>query len=184
MRRLVERFPKWVFYPLTAPPPDWATSLATTFQDHRAEIESSVRKRGTKLESNEVLALLHDDLERKGYAVERGKGAAERIYRPVLFGEYGLPGKTYNIDAYHPKYRVGLEIEAGRGTKGNAVYRDLVQTSLLVDVDYLALAVLTEYKWGAKGVEYSYRATKEILDAIYASERLRFPMKGILLIGY
>jgi hypothetical protein len=136
------------------------------------------------LESDDVLAILRSNLEAQGYSVEKGKGANERIYRPVFFGEYGRPGKSYNIDAYHKDLRVGLEVEAGRGTKGNAVYRDLIQTSLLVDVDYLALAVLTEYRYGSKSVEYSYSVTKDILDAIYGSQRLRFPMKGVLLIGY
>ena len=39
-----------------------------------------------------------------------------------------------------------LEVEAGRGARGNAVYRDLIRTSLIVDVQFLALGVMTEYR--------------------------------------
>jgi hypothetical protein len=154
------------------------------FQDHRAAIESTTRKRGVALESDDVLGIIRNDLEGLGYAVEKDKTLAGRIYRPVFFGEYGRPTKSYDIDAYHRDLRVGLEVEAGRGTKGYNVYRDLIQSSLLVDVDYLALAVLIEYKYGKKSVEHSYDVTHGILDAVYSSQRLKFPMKGILLIGY
>jgi len=181
---MVNGFPRWVFYPQSSPPPEWVEPLVKIFQDHRSAIESSVRSRGVALESDDVLEILRRDLETQGFAVEKGKQSGGRIYRPVFFGEFGKPGKSYNIDAYHPELRVGLEVEAGRGTKGNAVYRYLIQTSLLVDVDFLALAVLVEYKYGAKGIEYSYNVTKDILDAIYGSQRLRFPLKGILLVGY
>ena len=119
-----------------------------------------------------------------GFSVEKDKTSSGIIRRPVFFGEYGVPAKTYNIDAYHPGFKPGLEIEAGRGTKGNAVYRDIIQTCLLVDVDFLALAVLREYKYGKTAIEFSYNATKELLGAVYSSPRLQLPMKGILLIGY
>lgn len=179
-----DRFPRWMFYPQTSHPPVWATKLVEVFQAHRSQIDSTSRKRGVALESDDVLRIITPELEGLGYAVEKGKTSQGRIYRPVFFEEFGNPGKTYNIDAYHRDLRVGLEVEAGRGTKGNAVYRDLIQTSLLVDVDYLALAVLNEYKYGTSGIEYSYKVTKEILDAIYGSRRLSLPMEGILLIGY
>jgi hypothetical protein len=39
-------------------------------------------------------------------------------------------------------------VEAGRATMGNAIYRDLVQASLIVDAKYLALAVPFEYRYG------------------------------------
>ena len=76
-------------------------------------------------------------------------------------------------------------MEAGRALKGNAVYRDLIQTSLLVGVEFLALAVPLKYVYGKiKVTENSYLETKSILDAIYSSDRLQLPLRGILLIGY
>jgi hypothetical protein len=36
------------------------------------------------------------------------------------------------VDGVHDELGILLEIEAGRGARGNAVYRDLVRTSLIV----------------------------------------------------
>jgi len=41
------------------------------------------------------------------------------------------------IDAYQPDWRCALEVEGGRGWMGNAVYRDLVQAMVIVQVDDL-----------------------------------------------
>lgn len=58
--------------------------------------------------------------------------------------------KTTSVIA-HPETGIALEIEAGRGVLGNAIYRDLIQTSLLIDARYLVLAVLIEYHYGLAG---------------------------------
>jgi len=39
-----------------------------------------------------------------------------------------------------------LEIEAGRGAANSADYRDLVRASLLVDAEYLVLAMMLRYR--------------------------------------
>jgi hypothetical protein len=57
----------------------------------------------------------------------------------------------------------------------------------MIDAGYLALAVLVEYKFKSGGkpvVSQDYRKTISVLDAIYASDRLRLPLDGILVIGY
>lgn len=80
-----------------------------------------------------------------------------------------------------------LEVEAGRGARGNAVYRDLIRTSLIVDAQYLALGVMQEYRHKSGGknvVVHSYADAKDQLDAIYASQRLQLPFEGVLLFGY
>jgi hypothetical protein len=82
---------------------------------------------------------------------------------------------------------IALEVEAGRGTQGNAIYRDLIQTSLLIDARFLALAVLIEYRFKSSGkvvTSPDYRKTISLLDAIYASDRLRLSLDGVLIIGY
>ena len=65
----------------------------------------------------------------------------------------------------------------------NAVYRDLVRTSLIVGARYLALGVMVEYQ-SVGSVAQSYRDAKDLLEAVYASGRLQFPFEGILLFGY
>ncbi|MDQ3648240.1 MAG: hypothetical protein M3433_06605 [Actinomycetota bacterium] len=92
-------------------------------------------------------------------------------------------GATYEVDGFHPEHRVVLEVEAGRGAANNADYRDLIRASLMVDADYLALAMMLKYTSGSMTTR-SYEQTRDRIDAIYASDRLKLPLKGILLIGY
>ena len=47
----------------------------------------------------------------------------------------------YEIDAYNAAWRCGLEIEAVRALRGGAVYRDLVQAMVMVQVDHLCIGV-------------------------------------------
>lgn len=93
----------------------------------------------------------------------------------------------YEVDAVHDELKVLVEIEAGRGARGNAVYRDLVRASLIVDARFLVLGVMEEYRHqsGGKPIAVkSYRDARDQLDAIYASQRLRLPFEGVLLFGY
>jgi hypothetical protein len=148
------------------------------------EVQASIDSRVTHRKSNEALGLLRPGLEAAKFVVEGGKGS-KTIRRPVHFGEFGDAGRTYRIDSYQKEWKLALEVEAGRALKGNAVYRDLIQTSLLVGVEFLALAVPLKYVYGTiKVTENSYLETKSILDAIYSSDRLQLPLRGILLIGY
>jgi hypothetical protein len=91
------------------------------------------------------------------------------------------------VDAVHDELGVVVEVEAGRGARGNAVYRDLIRTSLIVGARFLVLGVMQEYRHmsGTKVTKVeSYREAKDQLDAIYASGRLKLPFEGVLLFGY
>lgn len=139
------------------------------------------------LTSDVVLQELRPGLEQLGYRVESGKHKHERIALPVLFGDQGDARVRYEVDAVHDELGVLVEVEAGRGARGNAVYRDLVRASLIADARYLALGVMDEYRHQSGGREVtvrSYDDAKNVLDAIYASQRLRLPFNGILLFGY
>lgn len=79
------------------------------------------------------------------------------------------------------------EVEAGRGARGNAIYRDLVRSSLIVGARYLALGVMQEYRHMSGSKPISVRScaeAKDQLDAIFASGQLGLPFAGILLFGY
>jgi hypothetical protein len=139
------------------------------------------------MESNDVLAIIASGLQSLGFEVEQGKQKAGKLPRPVFFGDEGKYLRTYEIDAFEPGQGVALEVEAGRATMGNAIYRDLVQGSLMVDACFLALAVPIEYRYksGARTTrERSYAKTYSVIEAIYGSPRLRLPFDGLLLIGY
>jgi hypothetical protein len=177
-------YPRWTYYPTRDPPPEWVVGIVEVVAEAQGHIDSA---QVTGLTSDRVLEHLRPGLEKRGFRVEAGKRAADRITLPVLFGERGLPRVRYDVDGVHDDLGVLLEVEAGRGARGNAVYRDLIRTSLIVNARYLALGVMQEYHHQSGGkaiVVRSYEDAKDQIDAIYASQRLRLPFEGILLFGY
>jgi hypothetical protein len=130
-------YPMWKFYPGRARPPEWVHTLVGAFADARDGDEAHMI-------SDQKLSRLRPVLIELGYDVEAGKKAADKLRRPVLFGELGHEDRAFEVDAFNGEHGVALEIKAGRGTQGNAIYRDLIQTSLLIDARFLALAVLIE----------------------------------------
>lgn len=173
-------YPLWKFYPSRSPAPPWVTDVVATFAAAAPSIDSRANHGVT---SDNALALLRPGLVDLGFEIEAGKKATGKIRRPVLYGEVGQPRVAYEVDGFHPEHQIILEVEAGRGAAGNADYRDLIRTSLIVDADYLILGMMLEYRTG-KSTMRSYGRTRDQIDAIYASERLRLPFKGVLLIGY
>jgi hypothetical protein len=181
---VVGGYPEWFYFPARARPPAWVGDFLGVVATAQASIDST---QVDELTSDKVLALVRPGLLGLGYEVEAGKTAVAKIRRPVLFGERGAERVGYEIDAVHDELGVVVEIEAGRGARGNAIYRDLVRTSLIVGARYLALGVMTEYrhKQSGKVVKVqSYREARDQLDAIYASGRLQLPFDGVLLFGY
>ena len=179
-----DAYPRWRYFPAYRRLPQFLSDLIRTFADLRDGLDSRER---LGLKSDDALAVLRPALMQAGWDVEQGKKASQRIRRPSLFGELGAETKSFEIDAYWPSHGVALEVEAGRGARGNAVYRDIIEGSLLVDAAYLVLAVALEYhhKSGGKAVMVpSYRDATNLLEAIYASPRLALPFEGLLLIGY
>ena len=178
-------FPDWRYFPAHSRPPAWVEPLVEVFRDHQAEIDSQI-VHPQRMQSDDVLAVVADDLEEKlGFDVERGKNVEGKLPRPVFFGDQGSFLRTYWIDAFQEEHGIALEIEAGRATMGNAIYRDLIQASLMVDARYLALAVPVEYRYGERPTkEPSYAKTYSVVEAIYGSPRLNLPFHGLLLIGY
>ncbi len=174
-------YPSWCYFPTSTAPPEWARSLVSVVDAARPSIDSA---KNSGLTSDTVLLELRPGLEALGYTVEASKKKVDKVRRPVLFGEGGVERVAYEVDAVHDELGVLLEVEAGRGAMGNAVYRDLIRTSLIVGARYLALGVMQEYRYAKTGVSQSYRDAKDLLDAIYASGRLQFPFEGILLFGY
>lgn len=177
-------YPSWCYYPTNTAPPAWVHEFVAEVTAVRSSIDSSLK---LGLKSDEVLDALRLGLSDRGYDVEKGKSSADKIRRPVLFGDQGAPLVTYDIDAWHPVEGIVVEIEAGRGAMSNAVERDLLRTSLIVDARYLVLGVMNEYHYmtsGRPAMAPSYRNTSALLGAIHASGRLKLPFEGILLFGY
>lgn len=138
---------------------------------------------GTHRVSNDVLALLRPHLESCGYDVERGKGREEKIDVPVLYGENNVIDKSFYADAYNKECHIVIEVEAGRAVRNNQFLKDIFQACMMFDVEYLVIAVLNEYSGGGV-VTKDFQEVKTFLETLYISNRLKLPLKGILLIGY
>ncbi|WP_052958274.1 hypothetical protein [Aquamicrobium sp. LC103] len=167
-------------FPRTEPPPGFTEKLVAVFQTRENSIATADLVKG--LTSNEVLQILREDLMRMGFQVEQGKMVADRIKRPVFFGENGAATLQYEVDAFHPEWRCGLEIEAGRASEGNAIYRDLIQALVMVNLDCLVLAVPNGYRRKSLGrtvVSKDYARTCAVADALFGHTRIRMPIASL-----
>lgn len=173
-----------ISFPRTQPPPSWIAEIAGVFIRHEPFIGTTRLAKG--LTSDAVLTLLRDELVGLGFAVEASKLKADKIKRPVFFGENGVSALNYEIDAFHPGWECGLEIEAGRAWMGNAIYRDLIQGLVMVQVSHLVLAVPNGYKYQSGGkmtISSDYENTRRVADTLYSHTRFRFPY-NLTVIGY
>lgn len=129
-----------------------------------------------------MLEIIRPDLVALGFDVEQGKDQGSLIHRPVFFGENGKPLLSYRVDAYHEQWRCGLEVEAGRGLLGGAVYRDLIQALVMTGVDHLVIALLNCYQ-PTKAKSRDFDKAVAVADALFGHSRLRMPF-NLTLIGY
>jgi hypothetical protein len=140
-----------------------------------------------QLKSNDMLMLVRPHLEKLGFRVESGKSKDDKIDVPVLFGENNSIDKSFFADALSEDGRIVIEVEAGRAVFNNQFLKDIFQACMMFDVEYLTIAVLINYHFKAGGKEFvnhDYQLVKTFLETMYVSNRIRLPLKGILLIGY
>lgn len=130
------KYPRWSYFPRNRRAPAWVAPLVAVIAAAEAEISTPG---GSRLESLGVLRRIAEGLDGLGFQVERSKAASDKIARPVLFGDEDQPAVTMQIDAFQDRDGIALEVEAGRAWNGNAVYRDLIRISLLLDANFLAM---------------------------------------------
>ncbi len=146
-----------------------------------------IRNEGKQLKSDDMLSLIRPYLEELNFKVEKGKAADEQVYVPVLYSENDQVDKYFAADAVSEDHKIVIEVEAGRAVRNNQFLKDIFQACMMCEVEYLVIAVLREYNFTANGmprVSYDYHAVKTFLETMFVSNRLRLPLKGILLIGY
>jgi hypothetical protein len=171
-------------FPRTEPPRSFVSDVFSVFQKHSIEIGTIELAKG--LSSDAVKGVLRDDLCALGFEIEAGKSGADKLKRPVFFGQDGKPSRQYEVDGYHAAWRCGLEVEAGRAWMGNAVYRDLIQAMVMVDLEHLILAVPLAYKYMSGGksvISKDFENTVSVADALYSHTRIRMPF-SLTVIGY
>ncbi len=171
-------------FPQTEPPPAFVVQIIDTIRLCERGIGTELLSKGLK--SDDVLEHIRPGLVGLGFEVEDGK--SHIIDRPVLFGENGASTLKYEIDAYHKEWRCGLEVEAARATKGNAVYRDLFQALVMNGVDHLVLLVPNSYRFKNNktgGVDESkdYEYTLTVARTLFGHPRFKSPY-GLTLVGY
>ena len=143
------------------------------------------REEDCQPKSNEMLALVQPYLEELDYKVESGK--ADQIFVPVLFGENDSVDKYFAADALSADGKIVIEVEAGRAVMNNQFLKDIFQACMMLEVEYLVIAVLNKYSrtCGGKTIDSpDFHKVKTFLETLYVSNRLRLPLKDILLIGY
>jgi hypothetical protein len=165
----------WVYYPKSAKATPLALAVVEAFVQASDVIDSTKHE----LPSNGVLAEVAAGLTRAGFIVETGKRATEKISVPVLFGLNGRLDKTFDADAYHQSEGFVVEVEAGRGVVNNQFLKDLFQACMMHEVRYLATAVRNVYRRSP-----DFERVLRFFDTLYASNRLRLPLEGILIVGY
>jgi len=174
---------RYTSFPSTQPPPHFAKPIADAFTVSESFIAT---ESGCGLISNEVLKIVRPNLINLGFDVEGSPGSQSKIHRPVYYGEFGNPTLNYQVDAYHPAWKCGIEIEAGRSLMGNAVYRDLIQAMIMTQIDHLIIAIPNSYKYKSSGrttISRDYEKSCEIARALYGHDRVALPF-GLTLLGY
>lgn len=165
----------WIYYPKSQEAPDIAMRVVNAFKSIADDIDSASHQ----LNSNAVLSKVADELSSIGFQVEKGKRSLDRIQVPVLFGMNGKLEKYFDADAYNQAEGFVIEVEAGRGVLNNQFLKDHFQACMMHDVKYLAVAVRNNYKRSK-----DFNEVVRFFDTLYASNRLKLPLEGVLLIGY
>jgi len=141
--------------------------------------DSQISSAKHDLSSNEVLTVLRPHLKAIGYRVEEGKARDQKIGVPVLFGLDNQIDKAFNADALSADGKVVVEVEAGRAIDNNQFLKDIFQACMMFEVEYLVIAVRNDYRG-----KDDFARIFTFIETLYLSNRLRLPLKGILLIGY
>ena len=175
-----------MFYPKNTRCPEHLLSITKVFESNEMNI-SSLNEKTSKLTSDEVLRKVSCDLKKLGFTIEEGKNKMGKISKPVLFGEKGKTSLSYDIDAYSDEHNTIIEIEAGQAVLNYKFLKDLVEACLIADSEYLVIAVKIEYRYMKNEkpqISQDYRKVINYMDAIFGSQRIKFLLKGIMIIGY
>lgn len=166
----------WQYYPKSEKIPEHLSEVIKIFEHNENEITSSTKE----LKSDYVLSKLRTDLLRIGFEVEKSKKDLDKIKIPVLFGLNGKLEKSFDADAFDSANKTVIEIEAGRGVTNFQFLKDLFQACMMLDTDYLTIAVRKIYLKKHR----DFQTVVSFFDTLYASQRIKLPLKGILIIGY
>lgn len=165
----------WQYFPKSDKIPHHLEQVVNVFEENQVKINSEKYQ----YSSDEVLSQLKSGLERINYQVEKSKKSADKIHVPVLFGKNGSLDKYFEADGLNTQTKTVIEVEAGRGVTNHQFLKDLFQASVMHDIEYLIISVRNIYR-----TSRDFEKVISFLDTLYASNRLKLPLSGILIIGY
>ena len=178
----------WSYFPKTDPIPDDLNEVINVFQknskridtiEDEEKIKKGIKVTDERLQSDDILKILEKDFQDLNFKIEIDKKQSNKIRIPVLFGRKGRTAQAFEVDGWNEKNKIVLEIERGRAYANNQFLKDIFEASVMVDVDYLVLAVSNLYL-GSNDFEKIF----VWLDTIFITNRIKLSLKGILLIGY
>ena len=170
----------WSYFPKTDPLPDLLNKPIQIFEDKFSLIDSSKNDLNElRKSSDEVLKIVSKEFIDLGYEVETGKKKEQKVRVPVLFSHNGEVAQAFEVDGWHTDHKIVLEIEAGRALVNHQFLKDIFCASVMVNVDYLVLAVRQVYK-----KQQDFKKIAEWLDTLFITNRIQLSLKGILLICY
>jgi hypothetical protein len=165
---------KWQFFPKNEDTAPILKEVVKCFTTHEKELSSE----GHSHVSNTILDTIRPCLIQSGFLVEDKKNK-QIISVPVLFGINGIQEKKFNVDAYHPKFGIIIEIEAGRAIDNNQILKDFFEACMMINIQYLVIAVRKTYR-----KKNDFEIALSFFDALYSSGRIQTPLKGVMIIGY
>ena len=170
----------WSYFPKTDPLPEALVETINIFEKNHNKIDSTKNDTNKlRLSSDKVLKVVEEDFIDAGFNVETGKKKDEKIRVPVLYGHQGTIAQAFEVDGWHKEQKIVLEIEAGRAYSNHQFLKDIFEASVMVNIDYLVLAVRNIYN-----KQKDYQIIRDWLDTLFVTKRIKFELKGILLIGY
>ena len=170
----------WSYFPKTDPLPEALVETINIFENNHNKIDSTKNDTNQlRLSSDKVLKVVEEDFIDAGFSIETGKKKNEKIRVPVLYGHQGTVAQAFEVDGWHKEQKIVLEIEAGRAYSNHQFLKDIFEASVMVNTDYLVLAVRNIYN-----KQKDYQIIRDWLDTLFVTKRIKFELKGILLIGY
>lgn len=165
----------WQYFPKSDKILNHLTQVIDVFEKEKEQIDSE----NHQFSSDEVLSFLRNGLQEIGFEVETSKKQVDKIHIPVLFGRNGNLEKYFEADGLNKQMKTVIEVEAGRGVSNHQFLKDLFQASVMHDIEYLVIAVRNIYR-----ASKDFEKVISFIDTLYASNRLKLPLTGILIIGY
>lgn len=169
----------WMFFPQTDKIPNHLVEVIKIFKDESEKIDSEKHFGNDNLGSNKVLEILKPRLMEIGYKVEQSKKAEDKIKMPVLFGVNGKIELNFEVDAFSERSKTIIEVEAGRAVCNYQFLKDFYEACMMSSAEYFVVAVKNIYR-----NSNDFEKVCGFFRALYSSNRMSVPLKGILIIGY